>query len=463
MYRKGLLKFTALVVVALMTVGILLSGCGAEKKPAGTTQTEIATTAADTKETAAAPETAPAKEVKGDIQVLTYAHAADGKDNFTKSLDQSVANLKKNFPGVSIKWINVPYGEYENKVRVALSSGTGADIIWVDTPNLASYAAGGALASLDGYWDPADFSDLLDSSQAAMRFNGKIYAAPLNEANLCIFYNKDMTDKADIHPPKSVNEAWTWEQFYEAAKKLTVKDANGKVQVYGCNPAMTAVTDVNEGSTFGLIGWIWQGGGNVLSEDGTKAAGVFDSAENIKTLQFFQKFFTEKIAPLQGIANGFETGKVAMFFVGPWEFGYLKDKFPNFKVGTTPLPKGSQLGSPTGSWDVAMTSQCKNPDAGWEFIKQLTGKEDSKTRTDASGDLPARKSVLEASILCNTELYLPIKEQLMDGAKPRPVSPVYPKISEAMTKAFNDVAFGKDPAETLKKYAEIMQKAIDQK
>jgi fructooligosaccharide transport system substrate-binding protein len=152
-----------------------------------------------------------------------------------------------------------------------------------------------------------------------------------------------------------------------------------------------------------------------------------------------------------------------MNFIGPWVFGYFKNEFPDLNFGTTPLPKGTQAGSPTGSWNMALTAQCKNPKAAWEYIKQVTGKEDTKSRTDEVGDLPARKSVLEASTLLNTELYLPIKDQLLNGAKPRPISPVYPKISEAMTKAFNDVAFGKDPAETVKKYADIMQKAIDQK
>ena len=35
-----------------------------------------------------------------------------------------------------------------------------------------------------------------------------------------------------------------------------------------------------------------------------------------------------------------------------------------------------------------------------------------------------------------------IKEQLIHTAKSRPVSPVYPKISEALMDAYNAVAFG---------------------
>lgn len=445
---KKILKPMALLTVLCMMFTVAFAGCGS---PAASTSSTTSTASAAGKQ----------GDLKAEIKVLTYAHAADGKDPFSKSLDDSVKKLNEKFPGIKITWINVPYGEYENKVRLALSSGTGADIIWIDTPNLASYAANGALTPLNNYWDKSDFGDLLDSSQQAMQYNGKIYAAPLNEANLCIFYNKDLTEKAGIHPPKTVADAWTWDQFYDAANKLTQKDANGKVKVYGASPAMAAVTEVNEGGTFGLISWIGQGGGSVLSEDGTKAAGVFDSAQNIETLKFFQKFYTNGIAPKQTIANGFETGKVAMTFVGPWEFGTLKSKYPKFNVGTTPLPKNAKSASPTGSWDIGITSQCQNPQAAWEFIKQVTGKEDSKSRTDATGDLPARKSLVNESSLLNTELYQPIKDQLINGAAARPISPAYPKISEALNKAFNDVAFGKDPAETAKKYAQDMQKALD--
>lgn len=446
---KKILKPMALLTVLCIMFTVAFAGCGS---PAAPTSSTASSASPAQKE----------EDLKAEIKVLTYAHVADGKDLFSKSLDDSVEKLNKNFPGIKVTWINVPYSEYENKVRLALSSGTGADIIWIDTPNLASYAANGALIPLNDYWDKSDFDDLLDSSQQAMQYNGKIYAAPLNEANLCIFYNKDLTDKADIHPPKTVADAWTWDQFYDAANKLTEKDADGKVKVYGASPAMVAVTEVNEGGTFGLISWIAQGGGSVLSEDGTQAAGVFDSAKNIETLKFFQKFYTNGIAPKQSIANGFETGKIAMTFVGPWEFGTLKSKYPKFNVGTTPLPKNVKSASPTGSWDIGITSQCKDPQAAWEFIKQVTGKEDSKSRTDATGDLPARKSLVNESSLLSTELYQPIKEQLMNGAEARPVSPAYPKISEALNKAFNDVAFGKDPEESAKKYAQDMQKALDE-
>lgn len=453
---KKVIKTMVTLIALLIITSVTFTGCGSD----------VDNSSASSPTSPAASPTESAAEQQGDlnaeIKVLTYEHAAGAEDAFIKALDGSVEKLNEKFPGIKITWVNVPYGEYETKLRLALSSGTGADVIWIDTPNLASYAANGAIIPLDEYWDRSDFEDLLDSSQQAMQYNGKIYAAPLNEANLCLFYNKDLTDKAGINPPKTVADAWTWEQFYEAAKKLTEKDANGKVKVYGAAPTMGAVTEVNEGCTYGLISWIWQGGGNVISEDGTKATGIFDSEQNIDTLKFFQKFYTEGIAPKQAITNGFETGKIAMTFIGPWEFGILEDKYPNFNVGTSPLPKNVNAASPTGSWDIGITSQCKNPQAAWEFVKQVTGKEDSKIRINARGDLPARKSLVNESTLLNTDLYTPIKDQLMNGAAARPVTPVYPKISEALNKAFNDVAFGQDPAETAKKYAQDMQKALDE-
>ena len=449
---KRFRSFVALTMAALI-VSAAFSGCnsspGTKESSSNTPVSEQATSG-------------KSKELNAEIKVLTYDHSSDPKDLFARSLNSSVDNLHKSFPNIKITWINVPYAEYENKLRLALSSGTGADVIWIDTPNLASYASNGALVPLNDYWDKDDFSDLLDSSQQAMQYNGKIYAAPLNEANLCIFYNKDLTDKAGIKPPKSVADAWTWDQFYEAASKLTEKDSSGKIKVYGASPCMDSVSNVSEGGTYGLISWIWQGGGSIISEDGKKAAGVFDNQENVKTLQFFQKFFTNGISPKQAITNGFETGKIAMTFVGPWEFGTLKTKYPNFHVGTSPLPKNVKAASPTGSWDVGITTQCKNPDAAWKFVKQLESKADSKVRTDARGDLPARKSLVNESALLNTELYQPIKEQLLNGATARPVTPAYPKISEALNKTFNDVAFGKDPETTVKKYAQDMQKALDE-
>jgi ABC-type glycerol-3-phosphate transport system substrate-binding protein len=60
-----------------------------------------------------------------------------------------------------------------------------------------------------------------------------------------------------------------------------------------------------------------------------------------------------------------------------------------------------------------------------------------------TGNLPARKSTLDMTDMSQPP-YDIIKDQLIAIAKSRPVSPVYPAISEALMDAFNAVAFGEN-------------------
>ena len=45
-----------------------------------------------------------------------------------------------------------------------------------------------------------------------------------------INYNRDLFDKAGVAYPK---QGWTWEEFREVAKALTVKDSSGNVTQFG--------------------------------------------------------------------------------------------------------------------------------------------------------------------------------------------------------------------------------------
>ena len=49
------------------------------------------------------------------------------------------------------------------------------------------------------------------------------YAVPFALVNTVLYFNKDMFDAAGIAYP---TDDWTWEEFREAAKKLTI-DKNG--------------------------------------------------------------------------------------------------------------------------------------------------------------------------------------------------------------------------------------------
>ena len=165
-------KLIALALSVFMVVP-LAAGCGSSNT-AGT-QSTAAQTAAQTSQAAASGGSAGAS-----AKVTLASFPDQPKD----ALLAAVASAKLD---TQLEIIEYPQNEYENKIKMAFGSGTSTDLILLDGPNIASYAASDVLEPLDGYWDKQDFDDLVDASKAAMTWNGKIWAAPLNESNTVLF------------------------------------------------------------------------------------------------------------------------------------------------------------------------------------------------------------------------------------------------------------------------------------
>ena len=162
-----------------------------------------------------------------------------------------------------VEIIEYPQNEYENKIKMAFGAGNATDLVLIDGPNTASYAATGVLEPLDAYWDKADFEDLVASAQSTATWNGQIWVAPLNESNTVLFYNKKVFDELGIVAPTKVDEAWTFEQLLEVCEKVTIPG-----QRYAIQPQMFSMANKNEGQTYTQMLWLWMGGGEVIAPDG---------------------------------------------------------------------------------------------------------------------------------------------------------------------------------------------------
>ncbi|WP_422479179.1 ABC transporter substrate-binding protein [Pleomorphochaeta sp. DL1XJH-081] len=339
----------------------------------------------------------------------------------------------------------VPQNQYENKIRMMLAGGEVGDIICIDAPNIGYYAEMNALEPLDAYWDRDDFDDLVGSAQEAMQWQGNIWASPLNEANCVLYYNREMFKEAGIVAPTTYEDAWSLDELLEAAIKLTKRDKNGNVEVYGLFPQMFSVDNRNEGMTFTQMLWTWWYGSEIISPDGTTVDGYFNSPESKAALQFYADLFNKyEVAPSISMNNPLASERVAMYINGPWMVGTWQNNFPEFfdgKWGAMPLPKGAAEASNSGSWNLAITRQSKNKDLAWEVVSAITDTEGSYIYCSNTGNLPARESTLAISDMSQPP-YDIIKDQLIHSAKSRPVTPVYPKISEALMDAYNAVAFG---------------------
>lgn len=170
--------------------------------------------------------------------------------------------------------------------------------------------------------------------------DGRVYGVPTNAAANALFLNKDAFARAGLPYPKT---PWTWDDFLPLAKKLTIRDENGRAQQFGV-----------------LIDWwLWPGfvlqwGGKVFTDDGTRC--VVDSPEAIAGVQFLHDLiYVHRVMPSpveeaamatqggwgSGVITQFGEGrKAAMALGGRWWLCTLRDRkqFPGLRLTAVEAP-----------------------------------------------------------------------------------------------------------------------------
>ena len=161
-----------------------------------------------------------------------------------------------------------------------------------------------------------DYDDAIEQRQK----DGHYYSLPAKKMTSTILYNKDMFDEAGVAYPDA---DWTYDEFLDAATKLTHGEGNNKVYGY-----FFPGYDAGQPATSMLVSKL--GADWMYTEDGTKAAIDTDDVKDVteKYLDRVEKgvepsyvdVTTQKMEP----ANMLLTGKAAMVY-GDWCVRDVKD------------------------------------------------------------------------------------------------------------------------------------------
>ena len=193
-------------------------------------------------------------------------------------------------------------------------------------------------------------------------WNGKTYAIPKDVDTIALFYNKTMFDEAGLSYP---DDSWTWDDFYDAAVKLTKEDGSQ----YG-----TAMNPSNEQD--GWMNIIYSMGGKVLTDD--KKASGFDDPNTIKAMEFVQKLVDNVMPPATVMAETgtdvlLGSGKIAMLSQGSWMVPQFKEhEYISENCDVAVLPKDPTTGNRVSLYNGlgwAVSAKTKNPDAAWQLVE----------------------------------------------------------------------------------------------
>lgn len=350
-------------------------------------------------------------------------------------------------------------GGYEDKVNAALTTDTLPDVLTLDGPNTAAYAESEIIAPIDDYITDKD--DFLPSIIEQGTYNDQLYAVGYSESGVGIYYNEDMLEDAgiDLSTLPTVDEPWDWNQFMELTQTL--------IDTYEGPAVDMGLDDNSEWLMYAFSPLLWSQGGDIVSDDGKDAVGIFNDEHTIKTMTFIQEMIKNGYTTISPSENGFETGKYPLLFSGSWTIQQLEESYPDINYGIMPYPTSpdtNELVSPSGAWQYAMSATTDKKEAAGKLIDFLTSTESTVAMSLGNSVLPARSSAAEeVKDQVSPEMNVLI-EQNEKTAKARPVLPDYPQISRAFQQTISDLAHYEDKSDLQKlldEKAEQMQEALD--
>lgn len=259
------------------------------------------------------------------LAVLVTVLAGCGGSNGTSSDAITVniwdANQQKGIQEIADKWtetsgvkVNVEVVDWDNYwtlLEAGASGGTMPDVFWMHSNTVQMYMENDLLLDLTDYISKDSAVDLSKYYEGVKnlytRNDGKVFALPKDHDTIALLYNKAIFDKYGVEYP---TDAWTWDDMYEAAKKIT-EDSKG--DVYG----MAMNTSNNQDGWYNAI---YCYGGKVVTDDhkGT----TIGSAESKAGMEMIRKLLTvgapQSVVAETGTDSLFMSGKVGMITQGSW-------------------------------------------------------------------------------------------------------------------------------------------------
>ena len=272
--------------------------------------------------------------------------------------------FRRTHPHIDFRVLHIT-GNYEDKIKVMFAGRVAPDVIFMYPTALAAWVELGALRPLDEYLvGRANVSraDYFPVMLATFTYRGRLYGLPKDASVVIMEYNVDMFRRCGVAPSRP---DWTWDDLLRAAQALTRDtDGDGRIDQWGMN-------------AYDWWMFVWQNGGRILDESGMRCA--LDEPAAVEALEFWAALRsrygvtpTPEASADLGSTRLFELGRVAMHFE-MYPVVSIFRKTCGFEWDLAPMPRGprGRASCAVGS-ALAVTSQSRNPEAAFEFVRWMT-------------------------------------------------------------------------------------------
>ena len=447
---KKMTRFLALAVAMAFLTGTLLTGCGAQQQE----------TPAETRQSSAAATTA---EKPRENVTLNFTYWGGPFEK--PAMEKLIASFEAKYPYIKVQGQHIP-ADYEAKMSAMVAGNEAPDLGYVRDFMALDFAKQDMLYNI---------FDLIDKDKSISRDDfikdlflywdkDKSYGMYTAAEAYALFYNKQAFKDAGVADlPTKMENALSWDQLVEIAKKLTI-DQNGKnateagfdktkIKQYGIR------FDFNQGAYMPLV---QSSGGDYITNDSKFGLA---QPEALKVIQNMSDLITKYgVAPspaeaksLPSTAVSLTTRQAAIIMIGQWVLLDLGQSGIDYGVGVLPNI-GSYVTSP-GWGTIGIFKSTKHPEEAYLFWKWICDPANSIDVHKAGLWMPLMKKYYTDENLvkewatgnkAHPEGYVDaIMKPVLTNLKQHPSSYVrnFPKIDAIVQPALERIYLGQETAE----------------
>jgi multiple sugar transport system substrate-binding protein len=425
------------LLCAALACAVLVGACGDDDDGGGGTTT---TEEKGTTEGAKVIDPASMEGASGEVKYCT------GQDTTGERKD-SIERFEKANPDITVQLVEFPASADEQRnqfIQRQEARSTDCDVFGADVVWTAEFAQQKWLYDLTPYIEQRQ-DEFIPSTLETVHYDDKYWGVP-KDTNAGFLYYR--TDEVDQLPD-------SWQGVYEDAA------AKNGIVYQGAS---------YEGLTVDFLEIAYAAGGSVLNEEGTEA--TINSPENLRALEFMVNGIQDGAAPRAVVTmmeeesqRAFVSGRSTymrnwpyVYAIGQQEGSRIRDEF---EVVPYPPFEGGETAGILGGLNLVISAYAANPGGALAFVDFATNEESMNRAASQFALPPALASSYEDAQVKEALPFASELRQAVEQAAPRPVTPVYTQVSQAIYENVNAALSGQStPQEALENAQRDLEQAL---
>lgn len=274
----------------------------------------------------------------------------------------------------------------------ATNSSSGPDaVIGIANDQLANYVTAGLASEVpEGLYQDSDY---VEAAVESCYVDGKRYAAPLAVETVTLFYNTDKVPSAPV----------TWEEL------LKVASEQGGIQF----EATSIYYNLGFVRAFDSYIFPYNDGVYDVNDLGLGNEGAVKAYQFIQSLADEYGFLSANVTSDIAKSN-FQNGETAFYIGGPWDVDGFTAAGTPFAVASMPSLNNHNFVTPVGTQVSFVSTKSKNQERAWDFIMYLM-ENGAIDLYEVGARIPAKTSLQQMEQIQSDPISKAFVEQIEQG------------------------------------------------